>query len=163
MQHLQYKEIIVGMGYEMNRKQQTQNHNSSNEGNNKEEEGDDHNSDIEHTERRWAAIDSACWFVPRSGNMTQDRPEGVFQSAGGNLNSASSKDVWELKISNIHCILECGTSREGASQKLESTGKISNGQNNEAHGSDQDQTSTVHQQPITQMYMSRPPCANKEV
>jgi hypothetical protein len=35
MQHLQYEEIIVGMGYEINRKQQTQNHNSSNKGNNK--------------------------------------------------------------------------------------------------------------------------------
>jgi hypothetical protein len=69
MRHLQYEEIIAGMGYEINRKQQTQNHNSSNEGKNKEEEGDDHNSDIEHTERRRAAIDSACWFVPRSGNM----------------------------------------------------------------------------------------------
>jgi hypothetical protein len=103
-QHLQYKEIIAGMGYEINRKHQTQNHNSSNKGNNKEEEGDNHNSDIEHTERRRAAIDSACWFVPHSGNMTQDRPEGVFQLAGGNLNSASSKDVREWKISNIHCI-----------------------------------------------------------
>ena len=49
MQHLQYKEIIARMGYEINRKQQTQNHNSSNKGNNKEEEGDNHNSDIEHT------------------------------------------------------------------------------------------------------------------
>jgi hypothetical protein len=78
MQHLQYKEIIARMGYEINRKQQTQNHNSSNKGNNKEEEGDDHNSDIEHTKRRRAAIDSAGWFVPCSGNMTQDRPEGVF-------------------------------------------------------------------------------------
>jgi hypothetical protein len=38
--------------------------------------------------------------------MTQDRPEGVFQLAGGNLNSASSKDVQEWKISDIHCILE---------------------------------------------------------
>jgi hypothetical protein len=71
MHHLQYKEIIVGMGYEINRKQQTKNHNSSNEGNNEEEEGDNHNSDIEHTERRRAANDSAGWLVPRSGNMTQ--------------------------------------------------------------------------------------------
>jgi hypothetical protein len=60
------------MGYEINKIQQTKNHNSSNEGNNKEEEGGDHNSDIEQ------AIDSAGWLVPRSGNMTQDRPEGVF-------------------------------------------------------------------------------------
>jgi hypothetical protein len=100
MQHLQYKEIIAGMGYEINRKQQTQNHNSSNEGNNEEEEGDDHSSDIEHTERRRAAIDSACWFVPCSGNMTQDRPEGIFQLAGGNLNSASSKDLGLLRSRN---------------------------------------------------------------
>ncbi len=69
------------MGYEIIRKQQTKNHNSSNKGNNEEEEGDDHNSDIEHMERRRAAFDSAGWLVPRSGNMTQDRPEGIFQLA----------------------------------------------------------------------------------
>jgi hypothetical protein len=36
----------------------------------------------------------------------QDRPEGVFRLAGGNLNSASPKDVQERKISDIHRILE---------------------------------------------------------
>jgi hypothetical protein len=46
-------------------------------------------------------------YVPIfEGSNTQDRPEGVFRLAGGNLNSVSSKNVWEQKISDIHCILE---------------------------------------------------------
>jgi hypothetical protein len=66
------------MGYTTNRKHQTQNTTNRNEANNKEEEEESHNSDIERTERHRAAVETACWFVPCSGNMTQDRPEGVF-------------------------------------------------------------------------------------
>jgi hypothetical protein len=105
-QHLQYEEIIAGMGYEISKKQQREKLKSSNESNNEEEDGEDCNSDIENIERSKAANKAACWFVPRLGNMTQDRPEGVFRLAGGNLNSASSKDVRERKISYIHRILE---------------------------------------------------------
>jgi hypothetical protein len=104
-QHLQYQEIIGGMGYKINKKQQTENLKSSNESNNEEEEGENYDSDIENMERSRAVNEAACWFVPRLGNMTQDRPEEVFQLAGGNLNSTSSKDV-RRKISDIHCILE---------------------------------------------------------
>ncbi len=103
-QHLQYEEIIAGMGYEINKKQQTENLKSSNKSNNEEEEGENYDSDVENTER--AVNEAACWFVPCLGNMKQDRLEGVFRLAGGNLNSASSKDVQERKISNIHHILE---------------------------------------------------------
>jgi hypothetical protein len=78
-QHLQYEEIIAGMGYKINKKQQTENLKSSNKSNNKEEEeGENYDSDIENTERSRAANEAACWFVPRLGNMTQDRPEGIF-------------------------------------------------------------------------------------
>jgi hypothetical protein len=70
--------------------------------------------------------------------MTQDRPKEGFQLVGGNLNSASSKDVRDHKILDIHCILETWDVQEGASQKLESTGKIFNEQNDWTHGSDQD-------------------------
>jgi hypothetical protein len=94
------------MGYEINKNQQTENLKSSNESNNKEEEGENYDSDIENMERSRAVNEAACWFVPHLGNMTQDRPEGVFRLAGGNLNSASSKDVQERKISDIHHILE---------------------------------------------------------
>ena len=72
-QHLQYEEIIAGMGYKINKKQQTENLKSSNESNNKEEEGENYDSDIENTERSRAVNEAACWFVPRLGNMTQDR------------------------------------------------------------------------------------------
>jgi hypothetical protein len=105
-QHLQYEGIIAGMGYKINKKQQTENLKSSNESNNEEEEGENYDSDIENTERSRAANEAACWFVPHLGNMTQDRPKGIFQLAGGKLNSASSKDMREQKISDIHCILE---------------------------------------------------------
>ncbi len=40
-QHLQYVEIIVGMGYKINKKQQTENLKSSNESNNEEHGGQD--------------------------------------------------------------------------------------------------------------------------
>jgi hypothetical protein len=77
-QHLHYEEIIAGMGYSTNRKHQTQNTANRNEANNKEEEEESHNSGIERMERCSAAVETARWFVPRTGNMTQDRPEGVF-------------------------------------------------------------------------------------
>ncbi len=94
------------MGYKINKKQQTENLKSSNKSNKVEEEGENYDSDIENTERSRAVNEAACWFVPCLGNMMQDRPEGVFRLAGGNFNSASSKDVQERKISDIHCILE---------------------------------------------------------
>ncbi len=94
------------MGYKINKKKQTENLKSSNESNNEEEEGENYDSDIVNKERSRVVNEAACWFVPRLGNMTQDRPEGVFRLVGGNLNSASSKDVRERKISDIHRILE---------------------------------------------------------
>jgi hypothetical protein len=38
--------------------------------------------------------------------MPQDRPEGVFQLLGGNLNSASSRNVCNCKISDILRLIE---------------------------------------------------------
>jgi hypothetical protein len=62
--------------------------------------------DIKQKEHQQAERDSLCWFVQRLGNMTQDRPEGVFQLLRGNLNSALSRDVCNCKISDILQLIE---------------------------------------------------------
>ncbi len=62
--------------------------------------------DIEQKERQRVEQDSSCWFVQRLGNMTHDRPEGVFQLLGGNLNSAWSCDIGNCKISDILQLIE---------------------------------------------------------
>ncbi len=61
---------------------------------------------IEKHEKAKAREEAERWYVPRLGTMPQIPPEGVFCLVGGNLNSASSKEVRERKFSNIHCILE---------------------------------------------------------
>jgi hypothetical protein len=40
------------------------------------------------------------------GKIPQDQLEGIFRLVGGNLNSASTKEVWDRKISDIHWLLE---------------------------------------------------------
>ncbi len=64
------------------------------------------NANMEREERRRAERKSACWFVPRIGEITQDKPEGVFWLVGRNLNSASTKVVGDREISDIHRVLE---------------------------------------------------------
>ncbi len=44
--------------------------------------------------------------MPRLGEVPQIRPEGVFHLLGGNLNSASSNEVRDRKISNIHHLIK---------------------------------------------------------
>jgi hypothetical protein len=58
------------------------------------------------------------WFVPRLGTMQQTRPEGVFQIAAGNLNCASTKEVQDRKISDIHGILETWVVQGGGFSKV---------------------------------------------
>ena len=48
----------------------------------------------------------ACWYVPCLGLIPQDRPDGVFCLVGENLNCASTKEVRDRKVSDIHRILE---------------------------------------------------------
>ncbi len=53
-----------------------------------------------------AVEELACCYMPRLGSIPQDRPDGVFCLVGGNLNYASTKDVRDRKVSDIHRILE---------------------------------------------------------
>jgi hypothetical protein len=48
------------MGYEINKKQQTETLKSSNKSNNKEDEGENYDSDIKNTERSRAVNEAAC-------------------------------------------------------------------------------------------------------
>jgi hypothetical protein len=61
---------------------------------------------MEREERRQAKRELACWYVPHLGTIPQVRPEGVFHLVGGNLNCASTKEVRDRKVLDIHRILE---------------------------------------------------------
>jgi hypothetical protein len=67
---------------------------------------EDSNSGMEREEQRRAERESACWYVSRLGTIPHDRPEGGFHLVGGKLNSLSTKEVQDRKISDIHQILE---------------------------------------------------------
>ena len=110
---LQHKEIIAGIRYDTSqgkiRKHYRHNNNkySNTRGIGNETDKDNKDgSDIEKQERQRVEQESSCWFVPRLGNMQQDRPEGVSRLLGGNLNSASSRDVCDRKISDIIRVIE---------------------------------------------------------
>jgi hypothetical protein len=110
---LQCEEIIAGIGYDANQgkiRQQCGRNRKKNKDSNSTDKGSDNNDEvnpeIERQERQLAEQDTACWFIKRLGNMPQDRPEGVFRLLGANLNSASSRDVCECKISNTHRLIE---------------------------------------------------------
>ncbi len=107
-QKLQYDNIIAGIESKTSqgkiKQDYKQKKHKNNDKNHIDEETDSDNEatkDIKQKERQQAEQDSSCWFVQRLGNMTQDRPEGVFQLLGGDLNSALSRDVCNRKISDI--------------------------------------------------------------
>jgi hypothetical protein len=66
----------------------------------------DLNSDMEQEERRWAKREPACWYVLRLGTIPQVCPEGVFRLVGKHLNCASTKEVRDRKVLDIHRILK---------------------------------------------------------
>ena len=47
------------------------------------------------------------WHVPELGGMTEEKPAGVFRILGGQLNSASTREVRDRKM---HKSRECGIS-----------------------------------------------------
>jgi hypothetical protein len=107
-QKLQYDKIIARIGYKTSQgkiKQDYKYKKHKNKDSNSIEDKTDSNNkattDIKQKERQQVEQDSSCWFAQRLGNMTQDRPEEVFQLLGGNLNSALSCDVLNRKISDI--------------------------------------------------------------
>ncbi len=110
---LQYEEIIAGIKYDTSQgkiKQQRRLNRGKNSDSNNTKEGSDNddkeNPEIERQEHQQAEQDTSCWFVQRLGNMPQDRPEGVFQLLGRNLNNALSCDVRDCKISDILRLIE---------------------------------------------------------
>jgi hypothetical protein len=108
MKILQHKEIIAGIGYDLSLGK-VKRHCKQNGAKRKNEVEDDDNetdTDIKEEERQRAEKESSRRFVPRLGNMRQDRPEEVFRLLGGNLNSASSREVRNRKISDIMKVIE---------------------------------------------------------
>jgi hypothetical protein len=63
-------------------------------------------NEIEQKEQARAREDKSRWYVLRLGEIPQVRPEGVLHLLGGNLNSASSKEVRDRKISITHCLIK---------------------------------------------------------
>jgi hypothetical protein len=110
---LQYGKIIAGIQYKTSQGKIKQDYkhkkHKNNDNNSMDKETDSDNkatTDIEQKERQQAEQDSSCWFVKKLGNMTQDRPERVFQLLGGDLNSALSRDICNRKISDILWLIE---------------------------------------------------------
>ncbi len=107
-QKLQYDKIIAEIGYKTSQGKIKEDHkqkkHKNNDNNSIDKETDSNNEatmDIKQKEQQQAEQDSLCWFVQKLGNMTQDRPEGVFQLLGGNLNITLSCDVCNCKTSDI--------------------------------------------------------------
>ncbi len=152
LNQLSYEEIIKGEGYETRdgtraKKRWKDIGSTAIEG----DSGQDiSNSDMEQEERRRAERESACWFFPRIGKITKYQPEGVFQLVGINLNSASTKEVQDRKISDIHWgFWKHGMFREEGFQRLELIGGESLKGDILTHGSVQAKTNTAHLQPTT--------------
>ena len=106
--NLSYEEVIKGIGFETNRLTRVTRREKRTGITSAEEDSTsaDSNGDMERVERRRAEEESACWYVPRLGPIPQDHPDGVFRLVGENLNCASTKEVWDRKVSDIHQILE---------------------------------------------------------
>jgi hypothetical protein len=103
-----YEEITKGTGYGTNQSTRTAKRQKKT-GSTLIEDNLSHadsNFNMEQEERRRAKRESACWYVPHLGTILQVCPEGVFRLAGGNLNCASTKEVRDRKVSDIHQILE---------------------------------------------------------
>jgi hypothetical protein len=95
-------------------------------------------------------------FVQRLGNMTQDRPEGVFQLLGGILNSTSSHVVRNYKISDILRLIETWDNQcRGFSEVGIEWQNISRAKQL-AHGFIRGQIRTAHQWQTTTMNTSTP-------
>ena len=122
---LQYEEMIAGIGYGANqgRIYRRRKHNkttitaTSNSDSETDSDGKE-DSEIITQERQRAEQDASRWFVQQLGNMPQDRPEGVFRLLGGNLNSASTKDVHDQKITDILRIIETWDVQAGGLSKV---------------------------------------------
>jgi hypothetical protein len=102
---LQHEEIIAGIGYDSTqgriKKHQKHNNNMySNTGstNNETDKENEADSDIKKEERQRAEQELSHWFVPRLGNMRQDRPEGVFHLLRGEPEQCIFKGCTEQKI-----------------------------------------------------------------
>jgi hypothetical protein len=75
-------------------------------------------NEIEQKEQARAREDKSRWYVPCLREVLQVRPEGVFRLLGGNLNSASSKEVRDRKISDIHRFIETWDVQGGGFSKI---------------------------------------------
>jgi hypothetical protein len=106
---LNFDKITKGIGYVTCDSKRTSKARSKTTEDNTEEdfiEETDGHPDIEQEERSRAEAESACWYVPRLGKIPQDQPKGIFRLVGGNLNSASTKEVRDRKIADIHRLFE---------------------------------------------------------
>jgi hypothetical protein len=117
---LSYEEIIRGTGYKTNQSTRTAKRQKKTGSTLTEDDSShaDSNSNMEQEERRWAKREAACWYVPRLGTIPQVRPEGVFCLVGGNLNCASTKEVRDRKVSDIHWMLETWDVQGGGFSKI---------------------------------------------
>ncbi len=117
---LSYEEIIKGTGYKTNQSTRTAKRQKKT-GSTLTEDVSSHvdsNSDMEQEEWRRAERESACWYVPRLGTIPQVCPEGVFLLVGGNFYCASTKEVRDRKVSDIHWILETWDVQGGGFSKI---------------------------------------------
>jgi hypothetical protein len=106
---LNFDKITKGIGYVTCDSKKTSKARSKTTEDNTEEdfiEETDGHPDIEREERSRAEAELACWYVPHLRKIPQDQPKGIFCLVGGNLNSASTKEVWDKKIADIHRLLE---------------------------------------------------------
>ena len=105
---LQHEKIIASIGYDPCRGRVKKQFKPNGSQNKNDEDDDDYetDTDIEEEERIRVEKESSRWFVPRLGNMQQNRPEGVFRLLGGNLNSASSREVQNRKNSDIMRVIK---------------------------------------------------------
>jgi hypothetical protein len=58
------------------------------------------------------------WHVPRLGNMAENRPDGIFRFMGAQLNSISSADSRDRKVTEIDRIMETWEVQGGCFQEI---------------------------------------------
>jgi hypothetical protein len=58
------------------------------------------------------------WHVPRLGNMTECRPDGVYRFMGAQLNSISSAATRDKKVADIDRIMETWEVQGGCFQEI---------------------------------------------
>ena len=109
----------------LNAQQWSHNHNNIKNTTQSENKQDSNNQDPGDIDKTVRLIEEEAdrqlynrWHVPRLGNMAERRPDGIFRFMGAQLNSISSADSRDRKVTEIDRIMETWEVQGGCFQEI---------------------------------------------